>query len=168
MLQDREQHVHHHHHHHHYHHHRTHQTAVGPTLMEPETIETSHLALAYPMGELIGREVHNDVGDHIGRLDDLLVDGGDVPYAVLSVGMFVGTEGHKVVVAYSDLFPSEERLVLPGADRDRLMRMMAYERRMAAAKPPLHGNNGHDDTVAETAFHEPVPGLVAHITDGAA
>lgn len=168
MLQAREQHVHHHHHHHHYHHHRTHQAAAGPTLMEASVIEAADIAPAYPLGELIGRDVHNDVGDHIGRLEDLLVDGDDIPYAVLSVDRLLESEGRKVVVAYRDLFASDHRLVLPGADRETVLRMLVYERSSVAAAPARYTNGGREDTVAETAFHEAVPGLVAHITDGEA
>lgn len=164
MLQAREQHVHHHHHHHHYHHHRTHQAATGPTLMQATVIEAADIAPAYPLGELIGREVHNDVGDHIGRLEDLLIDGAEVPYAVLSVGALLGTEARQVVVAYHELSFSDRRLVLPGADRDTLMRLLVYER--GKVSPAPHANGGREITVAETAFHESVSGLVAHITDG--
>ncbi|MDB5433871.1 MAG: hypothetical protein JWR47_128 [Phenylobacterium sp.] len=133
-------------------------------------VEVAELAPTYPASELLGREVINDADESIGRIDDLLIRGDEVAFAVLSVGGFLGIGAHRVVVAFGDLLIDDDEVVLPGASKDALKRMLVYDREaMRAQHTPLRrARAGVKDSgeVVETALGEPVPGSVADVTDG--
>jgi sporulation protein YlmC with PRC-barrel domain len=146
--------------------------SAPPTNGEIELIVVEMIALAptYPVSELLGREVINDTGQSIGRIDDLLIEGDEVAFAILSVGGFLGIGAHLVVVAFSDLLIDDDEVVLPGATKEALKRMLVYDREaMRAEHTPLkRARPGVKDAgqVAQTAAGEPVPGSVADVTDG--
>ena len=78
----------------------------------PQTIElvkvgVQKLAADYRASEVIGSSVVNDAHETVGKIDDLLVSSdGKQPYAVLSIGGFLGVGTHLVVVPYETLtFP---------------------------------------------------------------
>ena len=56
------------------------------------------------------RSVVNDADETIGKIDDLLVSpDGKQPYAVLSIGGFLGMGAHLVVVPYDTLKFAEKK-----------------------------------------------------------
>ncbi len=65
----------------------------------------------------------------IGKIDDLLVTrDGKEPYAVLSIGGFLGMGARMVVVRYDSLrFDPDNKIVLPGGTKDGLMMLPAFE-----------------------------------------
>ena len=71
--------------------------------------------------KVIGSDVLNDANERIGKIEDLLVtrDGKD-PYAVLSIGGFLGMGTHLVVVRYDTLTFANNKIVLPGGSKDGL------------------------------------------------
>ncbi len=55
------------------------------------------LASGYRSSKVVGSDVYNESNDKIGKIDDLIVTSKDsVPYAVLSVGGFLGMGKHYV------------------------------------------------------------------------
>ncbi|MDH4414072.1 MAG: PRC-barrel domain-containing protein [Rhizobium sp.] len=94
------------------------------TLMEvkPET-----LATGYRSSKVVGSDVYNDTNDKIGQIDDLIVTPADnVPYAVLSVGGFLGMGKHYVVVAASSLEVVNKRMVLKAGTKETLKALPEY------------------------------------------
>jgi hypothetical protein len=70
-----------------------------PQTVDLVKIDVQKLAAGYRASKVIGSSVVNDGGETIGKIDDLLVSAdGKQPYAVLSVGGFLGMGTRLVVV----------------------------------------------------------------------
>jgi len=94
---------------------------LTPQPVVPLTVETSNLQNAFRASEIIGAEVVNDADEKVGRIDDLLINRSDfVPYAILSVGGFLGLGDKHVAVPYKAMHIVDNKLVLPGATKDAL------------------------------------------------
>jgi PRC-barrel domain len=64
-------------------------------------VDVQKLSAGYRASKVIGSSVVNDANETIGKIDDLLVSpDGKQPYAVLSIGGFLGMGTHLVVVPY--------------------------------------------------------------------
>lgn len=73
------------------------QTAAPGAAQQQEAVPTYPL---YPAEKLIGLNIHNDSDKGLGEIGDLLIDpvSGEIRYAVLDVGGFLGAgEDHRVV-----------------------------------------------------------------------
>src|SRR5580700_1633289 len=79
-------------------------------------VDVQTVAAGYRASKVIGSSVRNEANEPIGKIDDLLVTrDGKEPYAVLSIGGFLGLGTHLVVVRYDSLrFDPENKIVLPG------------------------------------------------------
>ena len=148
------------------------ERTAPPVTLEAELliVEVGELAPTYPASELLGRAVINDADESIGRIEDLLIRGDRVAFAILSVGGFLGIGAHRVVVAFGDLLIDDDEVVLPGATKEALKRMLVYDREAIRAERGLlpRARPGVKDSgrVVATAADEPVPGSVADVTDG--
>jgi hypothetical protein len=68
------------------------------------------LAASYRTSKVIGSSIVNDAHEAVGKIDDLLVSSdGKQPYAVLSIGGFLGVGTHLVVVPYDTLKFAEKK-----------------------------------------------------------
>jgi Transmembrane secretion effector/PRC-barrel domain len=77
---------------------------------------------------LVGSSVLNDANETIGKIDDLLVTrDGKEPYAVLSIGGFLGMGTHLVVVRYDSLKFADNKIVLPGGTKDGLKMLPTFQ-----------------------------------------
>ena len=87
------------------------------------------VAAGYRASKVIGSNVLNDANETIGKIDDLLVTrDGKEPYAVLSIGGFLGMGTHLVVVRYDSLrFDPDSKIVLPGGTKEGLTMLPAFE-----------------------------------------
>jgi len=109
---------------------------AGPTLVlaqgAPQSvvlsvIDPSSLVTGYRTSKVVGSKVFNEANEEIGIVDDLIVTPKDsVPYAVLSVGGFIGMGKHYVVVRASDLVVDNKRMVLRGASKESLKSLPSY------------------------------------------
>ena len=64
--------------------------------------------------EVIGSNVANEANETIRKIDDLLVTrDGKEPYAVLSIGGFLGMGTHLVVIPYDNLKFADNKVGLP-------------------------------------------------------
>ena len=70
----------------------------------------------------------NDANEAIGKIDDLLVStDGKPPYAVLSIGGFLGMDSHLIVVPYDSLNLIDNKIVLPGGTKDSLKMLPEFK-----------------------------------------
>jgi hypothetical protein len=91
------------------------QTA-GVMKVDPATVATG-----YRVSKVLGSTVVNEANETVGTVDDLIVTPNKVvPFAVLSVGGFLGMGTKYVVVPYDSIKIQDKKMVLPGATKDSL------------------------------------------------
>jgi PRC-barrel domain protein len=96
--------------------------------VEIAKVDVRTLSAGYRASEVIGSSVVNDANETIGKIDDLLVSpNGKQPYAVLSVGGFLGMGAHLVVVPYETLKFDEKRVILPGGTKESLRMLPEFK-----------------------------------------
>jgi hypothetical protein len=96
--------------------------------VEIAKVDVQKVAGGYRASKVIGSNVLNDANETIGKIDDLLVTrDGKEPYAVLSIGGFLGMGTHLVVVRYDNLAFADNKIVLPGGSKDGLKMLPAFE-----------------------------------------
>ncbi len=84
-------------------------------------LDTTRLASGYRASKIIGGVVINEANETVGKVDELLIGpDGRTPYAVLSVGGFLGLGDRLVVVPYESLKMAANRIMLPGATKEAL------------------------------------------------
>jgi hypothetical protein len=101
---------------------------VAPQTVELAKVNVQKLAAGYRASKVIGSSVANDANETIGKIDDLLVssDGKD-PYAVLSIGGFLGMGTHLVAVPYDSLKFTDKKFVLPGGTKEGLKQLPEFK-----------------------------------------
>jgi hypothetical protein len=107
-----------------------HVNAQGvPQTVDIAKVDVKTVAAGYRASKVIGSSVLNQANETIGKIDDLLVTrDGKEPYAVLSIGGFLGMGTHMVVVRYDSLkFDPDNKIVLPGGTKDGLKMLPAFE-----------------------------------------
>ena len=100
----------------------------GPALSQgtPQTaaimkVDPQTVATGYRTSKVVGSTVVNEANETVGKIDDLIVTPSEkVPFAVLSVGGFLGVGTKYVVVPYSSLQVHDKKMILPGATKDSL------------------------------------------------
>jgi len=100
-----------------------------PQTVEIAKVDVQTVAAGYRASKVIGSSVRNQANETIGKIDDLLVTrDGKEPYAVLSIGGFLGMGTHMVVVRYDSLkFAPDNKIVLPGGTKDGLKLLPKFE-----------------------------------------
>jgi len=101
---------------------------AGPGFSQgtPQTITVFRVdpvtvATGYRASKVVGATVVNDKGDSIGKIDDVIISpDGKAPYAVLSVGGFLGVSSRLVIVRYQDLSFANNKVTLAGATKEIL------------------------------------------------
>ena len=106
-----------------------HAKAQGvPQSVEIAKVDVQKVAAGYRASKVIGSSVLNDANETIGKIDDLLVTrDGKEPYAVLSIGGFLGMGTHMVVVRYDSLKFADNKIVLPGGSKDGLKMLPTFQ-----------------------------------------
>ena len=107
----------------------------GPAFSQgaPQTVvltkvDPASLATGYRVSKVVGATVVNDAKETVGTIDDLIVTPTDkVPFAVLSVGGFLGMGTKYVVVPFSSLQLTDKQMVLPGATKASLMALPEFK-----------------------------------------
>jgi PRC-barrel domain len=104
------------------------EAQVAPQTVELAKVNVQKLAAGYRASKVIGTSVTNDANETIGKIDDLLVssDGKD-PYAVLSIGGFLGVGSHLVAVPYDSLKFVDKQFVLPGGTKEGLKMLPEFK-----------------------------------------
>jgi PRC-barrel domain len=101
--------------------------AVKQTITWQE-VDPIILATGWRASAIMGATVYNDAGEDIGELEDMIITTeGTVPYAVVSVGGFLGMDAHHVVVPASAFELTDKKLTLNGATKDSLKILPNFE-----------------------------------------
>jgi hypothetical protein len=91
-------------------------------------VDPATVATGYRASKVVGSSVINEANETVGTIDDLIVTPSEVvPFAVLSVGGFLGLGTKYVVVPYSALRFQDKKIVLPGATRDSLKALPEFK-----------------------------------------
>ena len=99
-----------------------------PQTVEITKVDVQKVSAGYRASKVIGSSIVNDANETIGKIDDLLVTrDGKEPYAVLSVGGFLGMGTHMVVVRYDSLKFADNKIVLPGGTKDGLRMLPTFQ-----------------------------------------
>lgn len=86
-----------------------------------EHVDVEKIAAGYRASKILGSSVVNDANEVIGTIDDLLVEPNNKrPFAVLSVGGFLGLGDRLVVVTFESLKVTREKIVLAGGSKEAL------------------------------------------------
>jgi sporulation protein YlmC with PRC-barrel domain len=111
-------------------------TSLGATVYAqgtPQTValvkvDPQSLATGYRTSKVVGSTVYNDANETVGTIDDLIVTPNEkVPFAVLSIGGFLGMGTTYVVVPYSQLTVQDKRMVLRGATKESLKNLPVFK-----------------------------------------
>ena len=95
------------------------QTLVG--------LNVSNVASGYRASKIVGSAIVNEANDKVGTIDDLIVSRSDrVPYAIISVGGFLGMGDKLVAVPMANLQFSMDRTLFSGATKDMLKSLPAF------------------------------------------
>jgi hypothetical protein len=99
-----------------------------PQTVELVKVDVQKLAAGYRSSKVVGSNVVNDANETIGKIDDLLVSrDGRQPYAVLSVGGFLGMGNRLVVVPYDLLKFGDNKVILPGGTKEGLKMLPEFK-----------------------------------------
>ena len=100
----------------------------APQTLSLMKIDPQSLATGYRTSKVVGSTVLNEANETVGTIDDLIVTPGDkVPFAVLSVGGFLGMGSKFVVVPYSALEVQDKRMMLRGATKESLKSLPEFK-----------------------------------------
>ena len=101
---------------------------VTPQTVDLAKVDVHTLAAGYRASKVVGSSVVNDADETIGKIDDLLVSpDGKQPYAVLSIGGFLGMGTHLVVVPYGALKFADKKVMLPGGTKEGLKMLPEFK-----------------------------------------
>jgi hypothetical protein len=99
-----------------------------PQTVELVKVDVQKLSAGYRASKVIGSSVVNDASETIGTVDDLLVSrDGKQPYAVLSIGGFLGMGTRLVVVPYETLKFADKKVILPGGTKEGLKMLPEFK-----------------------------------------
>ena len=99
-----------------------------PQTVELVKVDVQKLAAGYRSSKVVGTSVVNDANETIGKIDDLLVSrDGKQPYAVLSIGGFLGMGNRLVVVPYETLKFADKKVMLPGGTKEGLKMLPEFK-----------------------------------------
>jgi hypothetical protein len=95
------------------------------TLMK---VDPASVATGYRTSKVVGSTVVNEANETVGTIDDLIVTPTEkVPFAVLSVGGFLGMGSKYVVVPFNSLQVKDKQMLLPGATKDSLKALPEFK-----------------------------------------
>jgi len=78
--------------------------------------------------QIIGKDVYNDKNEKVGVVEDLIIAPDKaVSYAIVSAGGFLGMGKHDVAIRVNQLKIMEGKISLPGATKDTVKAMPAFE-----------------------------------------
>ena len=101
---------------------------VASQTVELAKVNVQRLAAGYRASKVIGSSVVNDANETIGKIDDILVSSdGKEPFAVLSIGGFLGMGSHLVAVPYDSLKFVDKKLELPGGTKEGLKMLPEFK-----------------------------------------
>ena len=104
--------------------------AVAQTAgVSVSTVELREVATGWSAKkQILGENVHNDTGDKVGEINDLIVmPNKALSYAIVGVGGFLGVREHEIAVPVGNLKLEKGKIVLPGATKEALKEAPKFE-----------------------------------------
>jgi hypothetical protein len=100
----------------------------APQTLSLMKVDPQSVATGYRTSKVVGSTVVNEANETVGTIDDLIVTPNEkVPFAVLSVGGFLGMGTKYVVVPFSALQVKDKQVVLLGATKDSLKALPEFK-----------------------------------------
>jgi PRC-barrel domain protein len=100
----------------------------APQTLSLMKVDPQSVATGYRTSTVVGSTVVNEANETVGMIDDLIVTANEkVPFAVLSVGGFLGMGTKYVVVPFSALQVQDKKMVLTGATKDSLKSLPEFK-----------------------------------------
>ena len=105
------------------------QVAGGTTTVNTTVTETTKIAVGWSVKKtLMGKSIHNDSGQTIGKIEDLIISPDrTVTYVIVGAGGFVGIGRHNVAIPVTQIQDQGGKLVMPGATKDSIKSMAEFE-----------------------------------------
>lgn len=98
-----------------------------PQVVALVKIDPTTVATGYRASKILGATVLNEANESIGKIDDLIVsEDGKTPFAVLSVGGFLGMGDHLIAIPYASFKLVDGKILLPGATKDELQGLTPF------------------------------------------
>lgn len=103
--------------------------AQGRTqVVELVKLDVQKLAAGHRASKVIGNSVINEDQETVGEIEDILVSSdGRQPYAVLSIGGFLGMGSHMIVLPYETLKFDDDKVMLPGGTKQGLSMLPEFK-----------------------------------------
>jgi hypothetical protein len=99
-----------------------------PQSINASRVDVVQLATGYRASKIDGAPVFNRNKDEVGTIDDLIIGPNDsVPYAVLSVGGFLGMNKHLVAVPFNSLQIIDKQMRIPDATKESLKALPEFK-----------------------------------------
>lgn len=93
----------------------------APQVVALVKIDPTTVATGYRASKILGATVMNEAKESIGKIDDLIVsEDGKTPFAVVSVGGFLGMGDHLIAIPYAAFKMVDGKITLPGATKEEL------------------------------------------------
>ena len=100
----------------------------APQTLSLMKVDPQSVATGYRTSKVVGSTVVNEANETVGTIDDLIVTPTEkVPFAVLSVGGFLGMGSKYVVVPFSSLEVQDKKMVLRGATKNSLKSLPEFK-----------------------------------------
>jgi hypothetical protein len=100
----------------------------APQTVAIAKVDVIKVASGYRASKVIGETVVNEANDTVGKIDDIIIgQDGKAPFAVLSVGGFLGVGSRYVAVPYESLKTDGKKMMLPGATKDALKMLPEFK-----------------------------------------
>jgi len=100
----------------------------APQTVSIMKVDPATVATGFRSSKIVGSSVVNEANETVGSVDDLIVTSNEkAPYAVLSVGGFLGMGTKYVVVPFGSLQMPDKKIVLPGATKDALKALPEFK-----------------------------------------
>jgi hypothetical protein len=91
-------------------------------------VDVKPLASGFRTTKIVGGEVVNEADEKIGRIDDLIVTENErVPFAIVSVGGFLGVGNKLIAVPFDAIEMGEKKMVLRGANKEALKSLPEFK-----------------------------------------
>jgi hypothetical protein len=99
-----------------------------PQTLSLMKVDPQSVATGYRTSKVVGTSVVNEANETVGTIDDLIVVPNEkVPFAILSVGGFLGMGAKYVVVPYSALEVQDKKMLLRGATKESLKSLPEFK-----------------------------------------
>lgn len=104
------------------------QVAGGTTTTGVRITEVTQLATGWSVKKtLLGKNVYNDAGQKIGKVEDLIIaPDRNVSFVIVGAGGFIGIGRHDVAIAVDQIQDKAGRLVMSGATKDSLKALPVF------------------------------------------